>query len=79
MNGNVSDPWFRPPNYQVVDLAGWVMPIKNLRVSLAVNNLFNEKYWLWSDIRLADSRNPVGVDFYSQPGRNIAARVEYSF
>lgn len=79
MDGNVYDPWFRPPSYEVLDLAAWVAPIKNMRLSLAVNNVFDAKYWLWSDIRLADSRNPIGVDFYSQPGRNIAARLEYLF
>lgn len=41
--------------------------------------LDDKKYWLWSDIRIADARNPAGVDFYSQPGRNVAARFEYSF
>lgn len=79
MDGNVYSPWFRPPSYEVLDLAAWVAPIKNMRLSLAVNNVFDAKYWLWSDIRLADSRNPIGVDFYSQPGRNIAARLEYLF
>jgi len=77
--GNVASPWFRPPGYEVLDLAAWVAPIRSMRVSLAVNNVFDAKYWLWSDIRLADSRNPIGVDFYSQPGRNIAARIEYLF
>lgn len=79
MSGNVESPWFRPPSYEVLDVAAWVAPIKNLRLSVALNNIFDSKYWLWSDIRLADSRNPIGVDFYSQPGRNIAARLEYTF
>ncbi|MCW5622261.1 MAG: TonB-dependent hemoglobin/transferrin/lactoferrin family receptor [Burkholderiales bacterium] len=79
MDGNTESPWFRPPNYQVLDVAAWLAPIKGLRLSVAVNNVFDSKYWLWSDIRMADSRNPIGVDFYSQPGRNIAARLEYTF
>ncbi len=78
-NGGVPSPWFRPPGYEVLDLAAWWKPSRQLRVSLALNNLFDKKYWLWSDIRLADARNPAGVDFYSQPGRNAAARVEYIF
>lgn len=78
-DGTTYAPWFRPPSYEVLDLAAWVAPIKNMRLSLAVNNVFDSKYWLWSDIRLADARNPLGVDFYSQPGRNIAARLEYLF
>lgn len=78
-DGTTYSPWFRPPSYEVLDLAAWVAPIKNMRLSLAVNNVFDSKYWLWSDIRLADARNPLGVDFYSQPGRNISAWLEYLF
>lgn len=71
--------WFRPPGYGVVDLAAWWRPAKGLRLAVAVNNVFDKKYWLWSDIRLADARNPAGVDFYSQPGRSASARLEYLF
>jgi len=78
-SGGVLTPWFRPSGYQVLDLAAWWKPSKSVRVSVALNNVFDEKYWLWSDIRLADARNPLGVDFYSQPGRNLAARFEYAF
>lgn len=78
-SGPTFAPWFRPPGYEALDLAAWFTPAPRLRLALAVNNVFDRKYWLWSDIRLADARNPAGVDFYSQPGRNIAARVEYAF
>ena len=50
-----------------------------LNVAVGANNLFDKKYWLWGDIRQADARNPAGVDFYSQPGRNVAARLEQTF
>ena len=78
-SGTTPSPWFRPAGYGVVDLGAWWRPWKGSRVSLSVNNLFDKKYWLWSDIRQADARNPAGVDFYSQPGRNVAARFEQSF
>jgi hemoglobin/transferrin/lactoferrin receptor protein len=71
--------WFRVPGYGVTDLSAWWKPGKNARVTLAVNNILDRKYWLWSDIRQADSTNPAGVDFYSQPGRNLAASFEYKF
>ena len=35
-----------------------------------INNLFNQKYWLWGDVRQADT-SLRGVDFYTQPGRNF--------
>jgi hemoglobin/transferrin/lactoferrin receptor protein len=78
-DGTTNNPWFRPPSYAVVDISAWWKLAKQARVALAVNNLFDKKYWLWSDIRQADARNPAGVDFYSQPGRSLAARFEYIF
>jgi hemoglobin/transferrin/lactoferrin receptor protein len=78
-SGSTFSPWFRPPGYAVLDLATWWTPAQRLRLALAVNNVLDRKYWLWSDIRLAESRNPAGVDFYSQPGRNVALRLEYAF
>ena len=77
--GPTASPWFRPPGYGTLDLAAWWRPAKTVRLALALDNLFDKSYWLWSDIRLADARNPAGVDFYSQPGRRLSARVEASF
>jgi hemoglobin/transferrin/lactoferrin receptor protein len=79
LSGAAVVPWFRPPAYEVLDLAAWWTPAPRLRLALAVNNVFDDKHWLWSDIRQADARNPAGVDFYSQPGRNLAARIEVTF
>lgn len=78
-SGPTFSPWFRPPGYGVLDLSAWWRPLQRLRTTLAVNNVLDRKYWLWSDIRQADARNPVGVDFYSQPGRSVSARIEYAF
>ncbi|HSW32899.1 MAG TPA: TonB-dependent hemoglobin/transferrin/lactoferrin family receptor, partial [Steroidobacteraceae bacterium] len=78
-SGATLSPWFRPPAYEVFDSSVWWKPARQIRLSLAVNNLFDEKYWLWSDIRQADARNPAGVDFYSQPGRSVSATVQYAF
>ncbi|WP_217125828.1 TonB-dependent hemoglobin/transferrin/lactoferrin family receptor [Hydrogenophilus thiooxidans] len=71
--------WFRPPGYGVVDLSVWFKPSRDIRLTLAVNNLFDKKYWLWSDIRQADARNPAGVDFYSQPGRSLSLVLQGVF
>ncbi len=62
---------FAPPAYTVVDLtASWrVHP--RMRVSAGVFNLFDRKYWLWSDVR--DVLNPgATIDRYTQPGRNAS-------
>ncbi len=71
--------WFRVPAYGVTDLSFWWKPARQARLTVALNNVFDKKYWLWSDIRQADATSPVGVDFYSQPGRSLAASFEYTF
>ncbi|MBI3140603.1 MAG: TonB-dependent hemoglobin/transferrin/lactoferrin family receptor [Rhodocyclales bacterium] len=78
-SGSTFSPWFRPGGYGVVDLSAWWRPAKGAQINLAVHNLFDRKYWLWSDIRQADARNPLGVDFYSQPGRSLSASFAYQF
>lgn len=71
--------WFRPAGYGVTDVSVWYRPTKDTRIVATVNNLFDKKYWLWSDIRQADARNPLGVDFYSQPGRSFRLSLQADF
>ncbi|WP_306607455.1 TonB-dependent hemoglobin/transferrin/lactoferrin family receptor [Azonexus sp.] len=71
--------WFKPAGYGVTDLSVWFRPSKETRIVASVNNLFDKKYWLWSDIRQADSTNPQGVDFYAQPGRNFRISLQADF
>lgn len=62
---------FALPAVTVVDLnVSW--PIgPRLRLSAGVFNLFDRRYWLWSDVR--NVVNPGGtVDRYTQPGRNFS-------
>jgi len=71
--------WFKPPGYAVADLSGWVSLTRQSRIVVAVNNLFDQKYYLWGDIRQADATNPTGVEFYSQPGRNVRVALQADF
>lgn len=71
--------WFRVPGYATVDLSLWYKFDRHLRATVAVNNLLDKRYWLWSDIRQADTRNPAGVDFYSQPGRTVSLALQADF
>lgn len=71
--------WFRTPGYAVVDVAAWWYLAPRARLQVGVSNLFNQTYWLWSDIRQADARNPEGVAFYSQPGRRLNLSFNYQF
>jgi len=74
-----TDTWFHTPGYVVTDLSAWFRPTRDTRVVVAVNNLFDQKYWLWSDIRQADATDPAGVDFYTQPGRNLRLSFQADF
>lgn len=78
-NRPTADPWFRVPGYAVLDMTVWAQLSKGVKANLGVNNVFDQKYWLWSDIRRADARDPAGVEFYSQPGRHLVASVQVDF
>lgn len=71
--------WFRPAGYGVTDVSVWFRPTRETRIVATVNNLFDKKYWLWSDIRQADATDPLGVDFYSQPGRSFRLSLQADF
>jgi hemoglobin/transferrin/lactoferrin receptor protein len=71
--------WFRPGGYAVSDVSAWWKISRHAQLTLAVNNVLDKKFWLWSDIRQADASNPVGVDFYSQPGRNLSVALQVDF
>jgi hemoglobin/transferrin/lactoferrin receptor protein len=45
-----------------------------VRLQGGIFNLFDRKYWLWSDLR--NITNPgASVDRYTQPGRNFAVQL----
>jgi hemoglobin/transferrin/lactoferrin receptor protein len=71
--------WFRTPGYGTVDVSAWYRLSRELRLTASLNNLLDKKYWLWSDIRQADARNPVGAAFYTQPGRNLSLALQADF
>jgi hemoglobin/transferrin/lactoferrin receptor protein len=70
--------WFRTPGYAVSDFAAWIRPTANTRLVVALNNVFDQKYWLWGDIRQADT-SLTAVDFYTQPGRNLRVAFQADF
>ena len=76
---DTSGSWFRTPGYAVTDFSMWWKLDRKAQITVALNNAFDKKYWLWSDIRQADASNPVGADFYSQPGRNFSIAFQSEF
>ena len=72
--------YFKPGGYGVVDLQAWWRFGKRATLTLAVNNLLDKKYWLWGDIRQTGvTATEPGLDFYTQPGRTVAASVKLAF
>lgn len=63
---------FASPAYTVVDLTASLRIGAHARLSLGIFNLFDQKYWLWSDVR--GVLNPgATIDRYTQAGRNASA------
>lgn len=72
--------YYRTPGYSVFDLAAWFKPGRDMRVTVALNNIFDKKYWVWSDIRhMSVLSTAAGVDYYSQPGRNLRIAFQADF
>ncbi len=69
---------FATPSYTVADLTAFARIGKHATVNAGVFNLFDRKYWLWSDVR--NVLNPgVTIDRYTQPGRNFAVQLKLEF
>ncbi|CAB3753870.1 membrane protein [Burkholderia sp. MSh2] len=69
---------FTPPSSFVVDLRGGYRFSKHVSATIGIRNLFDRKYWNWSDVRgiAADSRV---LDAYTSPGRTVAVSMKVDF
>jgi hemoglobin/transferrin/lactoferrin receptor protein len=69
---------FATPSYTVVDLTGRLAFGRHFTLTAGVFNLFDRKYWLWSDVRGVP--NPgASIDLYTQPGRNYGVQIKATF
>ncbi|WP_443115933.1 TonB-dependent hemoglobin/transferrin/lactoferrin family receptor [Herbaspirillum seropedicae] len=71
---------FVSPAFFVMDISGGYHLNRNMTLYAGIRNLFDRKYWSWTDIRglsLADSA--VNKDAYTEPGRsfNLSLKIEY--
>ena len=62
-------------NIWTMDVALNYKPIKGMNIFLKANNIFDRMY---TDMTY-DMRQPGGIGWYSQPGRNFLVGIEYSF
>jgi len=69
---------FTPPSFTVVDLTGWWSLGDRAVLRAGVFNLFDQKYWWWSDVRGLSTASTV-TDAYTQPGRNAGASLTVRF
>lgn len=69
---------FTPPSSFVVDLSGGYRFNKYATAYIGIHNVFDRKYWNWSDVRgLAD--NSTVKDAYTAPGRNLAVTLKLQY
>lgn len=69
---------FTPPSSFVVDLRGGYRFNKHVSAYLGIHNLFDRKYWNWSDVRGIAADSNV-LDAYTAPGRSVAVSMKVDF
>jgi len=69
---------FAPPAYNVLDLGFRWKLHPQVTLTANLNNVFNAKYWRWSDVSGLASSSKV-ADAYTAPGRNAQVSVRYDF
>lgn len=70
--------YFATPAYTVLDLGASWKPMANLTLNANLNNVFDKKYWNWSDVRGQLASSTV-LDAYTAPGRNVRVSARYEF
>ncbi|MGZ9711271.1 TonB-dependent receptor [Glaciimonas sp. GNP009] len=76
---DISTPtYFAPPSSTIADLRAGLNFSKFATLYAGVSNLFDSKYWNWSDVRgLAESSNVK--DAYTAPGRNFTVGLKLQY
>lgn len=69
---------FTTPAYTIMDLSFYWKPSKQLTFNANLNNVFNKKYWRWSDARGLTANSSV-IDAYTAAGRNFVVTMKYDF
>nr|WP_249174893.1 TonB-dependent hemoglobin/transferrin/lactoferrin family receptor [Burkholderia ambifaria] len=69
---------FAPPSSFVVDLRGGYRFNKHVSATIGIRNLFDRKYWNWSDVRGIAADSQV-LDAYTSSGRTVAVSMKVDF
>lgn len=70
---------FVPGGYTLFDLTGYINFTPLISLNVGVYNLFNQKYFDYSDLRTFPAADSARVDRFAQPGTNIAASLSWKF
>ena len=69
---------FATPSYTTLDLrANWQVS-RSTRLSAAIHNLTDRKYWEWTNVRGIAANDPV-LDAYTAPGRSLSVALVTDF
>lgn len=71
-------PGFAPPSFTTLDLGASWQATRALTLHLALDNVTDETYWRWSDVRGLASTSPVR-DAFTAPGRSVALTARLDF
>ncbi len=73
--------FYRPPSWFTLDLGLWWQPTETLAIHAGVNNILDEKYWLWSSVRRGNGHlgGNATTDRSTAPGRNFSLSVTKTF
>ena len=69
---------FAAPSYTTLDVSASYRPMAALTLYLSVANLFDEKYWRYSDVRGVSSTSAV-LDAFTAPGRSVVVQARLDF
>ena len=69
---------FATPSHTTLDLKAQWQAGRQTRVSLALNNLTDRKYWTWTNVRGVRADDPA-LDAYTAPGRSLAVALTQLF
>jgi len=71
---------FAAPGFATVDLTGYWYLTKYAKIAAGVFNIFDKKYWLWSDVNTGVVPGTGAyLDRYTQPGTNASVSLQLSF
>ena len=69
---------FRPPGYEVFDLAGWFALTPRISLQATAWNLTDATYWQWTYVR-GRTAGAADLDRYTSPGRSFGLQARIHF